>query len=87
MRRNNQYFLRNVGDTYILYPSDEVEKSKQNVIFLNETSAFLWQKMDGDFEVDDLAKALSAQYVVEDHTALQDVMEFIGFLKENGCIG
>lgn len=86
MRRSKQYHLRNVADTYFLYPSGEADKNEHKLIFLNETSAFLWQKMEDCCEVDYLVDMLMAKYNINVDIASEDVSNFIKFLVNNGCI-
>lgn len=84
MKRNANYFLRNIGDTFFLYPSDELQDKK--LVFLNETSAFLWDKLKEECSTDDLVKALLKYYNVEEKDAYPQVEGFIAFLFENGCM-
>ena len=86
MKRNNLFFLRNIGDTFFLVLSDDLEENEKRIVVLNESSAFLWKKMENSFTVDDLVIALSERYEVSNEVAHQHVTEFISFLFENGCL-
>ena len=86
MKRNEKYFLRSVADVYFLYPSSEVEQEKNKTIFLNETSAFIWNRIEGNCTIDSLVEALSKEYQVDECIARADVMDYIAFLANNGCI-
>ena len=83
MKRNNRFFLRTVGDTYFLQCSDIYE---QRMIFLNETGAFLWEKVLECETKEDLVKELMANYDVQKSIAEKDVEGFLAFLLENGCL-
>ena len=84
MKRNGNYFLRKVGDTFFLVPSDELAGKK--MIFLNETSVFLWNHLVERCTIDDLVGNILNSYNVDQEVAYQHVERFVSFLSENGCI-
>ena len=86
MKRNKKYILRNVADVYFLYTSDENEHGENKTVFMNETSAFIWSKIEGSCTIDSLVEAISKEYQVDECVARDDVMEYTAFLAENGCI-
>ena len=86
MKRNDSFYLRNVDDIFFLTPSDDMEENEKKIVILNESSAFLWEKMADSFTADELVNALLDRYNVSDEIARQHVMEFISFLSENGCL-
>lgn len=83
MDRNNRFFLRKVGDTHFLQCSDSFE---QKMVFLNETGTFLWEKLPECETQEDLIRELIATYDVQRSTAEADVANFLGFLKDSGCL-
>lgn len=83
MKRNIKFFLRKIGDTFFLQASN---KSDQTMVFMNETSAFLWEKMGTCSSVKELVSALIVEYDVQEELAEHDVMAFVAFLEENGCL-
>ena len=83
MKRNSHFAFRKYGDTCFLKSSNTLEGK---IIFLNETSTFMWEKMEDGFSADDLVKALMSVYNVDEKVAEHDVSEFISFLKLNGCL-
>ena len=86
MKHNDNYFLRNIDDIFFLLPVDDTEKSDSKMIILNETSAFLWNKLENECTIDALVKLLSDRYDVAEDLANQHVTDFIYFLSENGCL-
>lgn len=86
MKRNEEYILRNIADTFFLFPSDSIKENDKKLVFLNETSVFLWKKMEKSCTLDDLVKAISDQYDVTEGIALRHVADFISFLSKNGCL-
>ena len=83
MKRNDRFFLKNVGDTWFLQCS---EMSEQKLIFLNETGVFLWEKLMECETKEDLVNELVASYDVHRSLAEEDVKGFLAFLAENGCL-
>ena len=86
MKHSDKYFLRNIAEDFFLVPADDVEENEKKLIFLNETSAFLWNRMGTGCSPDDLTKSLLDQFNVSEEIASQHVMDFISFLSENGCL-
>lgn len=86
MKRNELFYLRNIGDIFFLSPSDDLDENKKRIVVLNESSAYLWEKMVNGFTIDSLIIALSDRYDVSNETAALHVTEFISFLFENGCL-
>ena len=56
------------------------------MVFLNETGAFLWKKLSECETQEDLIRELVAAYDVQRSTAEADVANFLGFLKDSGCL-
>lgn len=86
MKQNAHYYLRHVGDTYFLVPSDETQQREKKIVFLNETGAFLWKTIGRGCTTEDLKMNLLKEYGVSDETAARDIKEFISFLSDNGCL-
>ena len=86
MKRNDSFYLRNVDDIFFLTPSDDMEENEKKIVILNESSAFLWEKMTESFTANELVNALLDRYDVSDEIARRHVAEFISFLSENGCL-
>ncbi|MBR3796809.1 MAG: PqqD family protein [Clostridia bacterium] len=57
------------------------------MISLNETGAFLWEKLQNDVSEEELVCALLQEYDVDEATARRSVTAFVFKLKENGIIG
>ena len=86
MKRSASFYLRKIDNIFFLYPSDDLEEDEKKMVILNESSAFLWEKMADSFTADELVNALLDRYNVSDEIARQHVTEFISFLSENGCL-
>ena len=54
---------------------------------MNETSAYLWENIQGkEFTCDDLVKLLTEEYEVDEKTARKDVDVLVGTWKDAGII-
>ena len=76
--------LRQIGDNYIVVALGKSSKSFNGMINLNETSAFMWKKLDELGTKEGLLEALMAEYQVEEAQASADIDRFIKVLKDNG---
>lgn len=74
--------LRAVAGQNIVVPIGAAAVNFNGMITLNETGAFLWQKMSEDTDRDGLVKALLAEYDVAHEVACCGVDVFLKKLKE-----
>lgn len=87
MKIKKGFELRDVcGEKVVLATGIEnVDFSK--LISLNESAAYLWEAVaDTDFDVQDLARLLSAEYEVNADTALADAAQIMKKWEEYGII-
>lgn len=76
MRLNKDLVLREVGGEYMIVNpfSDMIDMTQ--VYSLNETAAWLWQRMEGkEFTITDMATVLREEYEVDEETAIADLTE------------
>lgn len=80
--------LRPLGDEYILVGESVEQINFNRMITMNETAAFMWQKVsDGrNFDAVTLASYLTEEYEVADKQALQDAQQTIETWKNAGII-
>ncbi len=85
MKLKDGFVLRQVAGEYVAIPSgDEVDLNK--MITLNETGAFLWEKMCTDTTQEALVEALLAEYEVDRDTAVKCVGDFTAKLEGYGFL-
>ena len=82
MKIKEGYILRNVAGSFVVVPIGEATLEFNGMMNLNETGAFLFEKMIDGISRDDLIKALTDEYDVDDETAAGDVDAFIEKVKE-----
>lgn len=73
MKAKTGFNLRNVCGEKVIVAEGRENIDFSNIISMNETSAYLWNAIQGkDFTVDDLVKLLTQEYDVDEQTARKD---------------
>ena len=57
------------------------------MITVNETGAFLWEKLSEEITEEALLAAMLDEYEVDEETAKADIAEFIKLLDDNDLLG
>ena len=84
MRIKEGFLVRKIIDDYIVVPMGDNIVDFAATISLNESGAFLWNKLQNDCSEEDLVASLMQEYEgVEEETAKQDVSDFVALLKAN----
>ena len=82
MKINDGFSLRKVADSYVIIPVGDNLVDFSAMITINETGAFLWEKLKDDTTADALTDALCAEYDVTAEEAASDVADFVKVLKD-----
>ncbi|MCR5430066.1 MAG: PqqD family protein [Eubacterium sp.] len=77
MKIKEGFILRNVAGSFVVVPVGEATLDFNGMMNLNETGAFLFEKMIEGITREDLIKALTDEYDVDEETAAKDVDAFI----------
>lgn len=77
MKIKEGFILRNVAGSFVVVPIGEATLDFNGMMNLNETGAFLFEKMIEGISREDLIKALTDEYDVDEETAAHDVDAFI----------
>lgn len=73
MKAKNGFKLRDICGEKILLAEGVENIDFSDIISMNESSAYLWENIQGKtFTVNDLANLLTANYEVDEATALAD---------------
>mgnify|MGYP000847838804 FL=1 len=87
MKTKQGFILRNVCGENIIVAEGETNIDFSNIISMNETSAFLWNNIQGkEFIHDDLVDLLTETYQVDAQKALEDVTRLVENWKSAGII-
>lgn len=85
MKLKDGFVLRQVaGQTVVLPTGGELDLNV--MITLNETGAFLWEKLQAEIDEAGLTAALTGVYDVDQQTAAECVTAFVTKLKSHGFL-
>lgn len=83
MKISKDFTIQKVGSSFVAVPVGETSKNFHGMVRLNETGAFLWNKLvEADQTEDSLVAALLEEYEVEETVARKDVQTLIRSLQE-----
>lgn len=86
MKIVNGFEIKEIAENFVAIPTQGSVVDFSSIIMLNETSAFLWLKLENDLTEEELVGALLAEYDVDEKTAKEDVAKFISELKTAGVL-
>lgn len=85
MKIKEGFLLRQVaGQTVVLPTGNELDLNM--MITLNDTGAFLWERLQSETQEAELVSALLAEYDVDEETARKSVSAFVKKLNDNGFL-
>ena len=85
MKMKEGFLLREVaGQTVVLPVGADMDLNL--MITLNETGAFLWEKLQEETDEAALVAAVLAEYDADEATAKQAVSNFVAKLRDNGFL-
>ena len=82
MKIKENFILRKVADSYIVVPVGSMTLNFNGIINLNETGAFLFEKLQQGADREDLINALLEEYDVAPDRAENDVDIFIQKVRD-----
>ncbi len=78
MKKKKGFVLHRVCDENIIVAEGKENIDFNNLITMNPTAAFLWEKVgDGEFSAEDMAEALTSEYDVDKESATRDCEELV----------
>lgn len=87
MKAKPGFNLRVVCGENIIVAEGEENIDFSNIISMNESSAYLWQNIQGkEFTHEDLVDLLTQEYEVDEATALKDVKALTDLWLQAGII-
>ena len=85
MKLKDEFLLRRVAGQAVVLPMGGTLDLNM-MITLNETGAFLWERLQNDTDEAALVAALLAEYDVDEATAASSVAAFLEKLNNNGFL-
>lgn len=86
MKIKDGFIVRPVAGSYVVVAVGEKTVDFNGIMTLNETGYFLWQIMEKGAEKEELLKAITEEYAVEESVALADIERFMNKLEETGLV-
>ncbi|MBP3462723.1 MAG: PqqD family protein [Tyzzerella sp.] len=83
MKIEKEYILREIAGDYIIVPVGAAALEFNGMITVNETGAFLWEKLREGTTREELLHAMLEEYEVSEKEAEADIQEFLQMLQEN----
>ena len=81
MRLKDGFMLKKILDDYIVVPTGDNIVDFAVAVSLNETGAFLWQQLESEKSIEELADTLASEYDITSAEVIDDVIEFVELLK------
>ena len=82
MKIKKDFVLRKVADSYVVVPVNKLTLDFNGIITMNETGAFLFERMQKGTSREELIDALLAEYEVTPDKAAADIDIFIQKVKD-----
>ncbi len=80
------FILKNVAGSNLIVPIGENLVDFSQMITINETGAFLFEKLTVGAELDELATAMTEEYDIDFETAKADAEKFVELLSSEGML-
>ncbi|MCH5202148.1 MAG: PqqD family protein [Oscillospiraceae bacterium] len=86
MKVKEDFLLRKVAGCYVVVPVGRATVDFNGMLNLNETGAFLWEKLQNDTTKEELVASLLKEYEIAEDIASRDVDVYIKKLEDAGLI-
>ena len=86
MKMKDGFVLRKIAGQYMAVPVGARAKELHGMIGLNETGAFIWERLSGGLSLESIVQALCETYEVDGTAAMASVQSFCQKLQEEGVL-
>lgn len=86
MKIKEDLMLREICGAWMVVPMGERLMEFHGMIRLNETGAFIWEKMESGMELPEIADAIVEEYEITKEKAIEKIEEFMEMLKKEGLV-
>ena len=86
MKVREGFILREVGGQPVVVAVGPASEIFNGMVRLNATSAYLFEQLQEEKTEDDLVKAVTDKYEIDEETAREDVKAFVDILVKPGII-
>jgi len=86
MKIKNGFILRRFADKWLAVSVDELADTRNTLITLNKTAAYVWERLQTDTDRETLIAALTERFDVEETVAAADVDAFLTKARGAGLL-
>ncbi len=86
MKIKKGFILREVSGSFVVVPVGKASKEFKGLITLNETGAFLWEKLANGAIKEELVEAMLSEYDAPKDVIEKDVEHFIKLITDGGLV-
>lgn len=86
MKVKEDFLLREVAGCYVVVPVGKATVDFNGMLNLNDTGAFLWERLQQETTKEELLKAMLDEYEVTEDIAKKDIDNFITKLKDGNLL-
>ena len=86
MKVKKDFILRTVAGNHVVVPTGKSAADMNCMITLNDTGAFLWQRLTEETDEEALIAAVLDVYDVDRERAATSVHRFLAQMREAGCL-
>ena len=86
MKIKNGFALRRFADQWIAVSCDELADTRNTLITLNKTAAYVWALLQEDTDRDAILSALTARFDAEERVVAADLDAFLQQAREAGIL-
>lgn len=86
MKVSKDFIMREIAGEFLLVPVGAAAAKFNGLITMNEVGKFIFQTLQDEHTVQEVATLITKEYDVPLQTALADTEEFIGQLRKIGAL-
>ena len=86
MTLKNEFELKEIAGSFVVFPVGQQAIDFHGMLSLNETGAFLWNKLKDGADKQTLVDAICTEYDIDCDTASADIDAFLQKLDSIGCL-
>lgn len=86
MKIKKGFAKREIAGSNIVVPVGAGSQIFNGMITLNDSGSFIWDSLQQDMTIDEVAEMLTKEYEVDFEKAKADVEKFVNMLKQNNLI-
>lgn len=85
-RRSDDFVTRVIGDEMVVVPVRLGVANLESMFTMNGVGTAIWQRLDGQATVQEVAAGLASEFAVTPAEALADVNDFLALLAAKGLL-